>query len=200
MSEGIFGIQLHDVAKGRFRCWHQTLKLCQRRITVLGRALALKDSGQGSWPFWLRLHYSGINKYTKVQCISKRTFLTFPSSFSCSNGSETWCMVSFCMIVNEESLWHDIMLPKPPRVSVETSALGSGWTDLHCEALTAKGVPHRSLCLNNARVVCMGLGFSRRQNKETVLVDTGNDTGLSVISFGFKSWFYPLFTGLNKSL
>lgn len=34
----------------------------------------------------------------------------------------------------------------------------------------------------------MGLSFSRRQNnKETVLVDTRNDTGLAVISFGFKS-------------
>lgn len=58
----------------------------------------------------------------------QENFLDLSSSFSCSNGSETWCMGSFCMIANEESLWHDIMLPKPPRVSVETIALGSGWT------------------------------------------------------------------------
>lgn len=36
--------------------------------------------------------------------------------------------VFFCIIANEESLWHDIMLQKSPRVSVETIALGSGWT------------------------------------------------------------------------
>lgn len=97
-------------------------------MTALGRALALEKAGRRAWWFWLRLHYNGINQCTRVQCISKRTFLTFHLLFSCSKGSETWCMVSFCMIANEEGLWHDIMLQKSPRVSVGTIALGSNWT------------------------------------------------------------------------
>lgn len=101
--------------------------VCQR-MTLSGRALALKTAGQSAWWFWLRLHYNGIVKCTRVRCIIKRTFLTFHLLFSCSKCSEMWCMVSFCMTANEESLWHDIMLPKPLRVSVETIALGSGWT------------------------------------------------------------------------
>lgn len=36
--------------------------------------------------------------------------------------------------------------------------------------------------------------------KKKVLVYIGNDTGLAVRSFGFKSQFYHLLTCLNKSL
>lgn len=75
-------------------------------------------------------------------------------------------MVSFCMIANEESLWPDVMLQKSPRVDVETIALGSDWLcDLHCKALTAKGVPHYSSSLYNMQMLCMGLHFSQKQNR-----------------------------------
>lgn len=66
------------------RCWKGPVGLlasgpevCQRRVALLGRAPALKTADQGSWQFWLRWHYSGINECTKARCISKRTFLTF---------------------------------------------------------------------------------------------------------------------------
>ena len=61
--------------------------------------------------------------------------------------------VFFCLIANEESLWHDIMLQKSLRVSVGTVVLGPAELfDLHREALTTKGVPRCSFSLYNILV------------------------------------------------
>lgn len=148
-------------------------------------------AGQKAWWFWLRLPYSGINNCTRVQCIHKRTFLTFHLLFSCSKGSGTWCLVSFCMIANEEGLWHDIMLQKSPRVSVETIALGSGWTVWPTLWRTdCQGCVLLQFLSARLPVLCMGLAFSDAE----VLVHIRNDSGLRVRSFGFKSQFYHLFT------
>ena len=74
------------------------------------------------------------------------------------------CMVSFCLIANEESLWHDIMLQKALRVSVETVVLGPAELfDLHCKALTTRGVHRCSSSLYNMHVVCLSLAFSETE-------------------------------------
>lgn len=72
--------------------------------------------------------------------------------------------VFFCLIANEESLWHDIMLQKSLRVSAETVVLGPAELfDLHREALTTKGIPRCSFSLYNMCVVCTGLAFSETE-------------------------------------
>ena len=71
--------------------------------------------------------------------------------------------VFFCLIANEESLWHDIMLQKSLRVSVGTVVLGPAELfDLHREALTTKGVPRCSFSLYN--MCYRGSGSERDQD------------------------------------
>ena len=75
-----------------------------------------------------------------------------------------WCMVSFCLIANEERLWHDIMLQKSPGVSAETVVLGlAELFDLHHDALTTNSEPRCSFSLYTMRVVCTGLAFSETE-------------------------------------
>ena len=92
-----------------------------------------------------------------------------------------WCMVSFCLIANEESLWHDIMLQKSLRVSVETVVLGPAELfDLHREALTTKGVPRCSFSLTTCGVHGFSFLWDRSFDVRLPCWSSGEDSTLSV--------------------